>query len=203
MKTILDRALGGVHSGVKGLRAVVLSVAPDGLIAWSWSDNDKHDIALGFAALDRAATVCLESLGASQGSRSLLLTASDSWVASWPLFDRESLGGVESRQHLVITTVFAGELQNGMVMVYGSRVRTHIRDAVQTVREDEGEDIRAALVEHVRTAADGAMALQRLAAEFDMDVRRLSCPEQLGAQEQQRLRQWARGAKGAGPRLLQ
>ena len=203
MKTILDRALAGVLSEVKGLRAVVLSVAPDGLIAWSWSDNDKHEIALGFAALDRAATVCLESLGASQGSRSLLLTASDSWVASWPLFDLEGLGDVEIRQRLVITTVFAGELQNGMVMVYGSRVRRHIREAVKVVREDEDEDMRAALVEHVRAADDGAMAVQRLAAELDIEVRRLGCPEQLGARERQRLKQWVRGSMGAGPRLLQ
>ena len=203
MKTVLDRAIGSMLSGVKGLRAVVLSVAPDGLIAWSWADDDKHDIALGFAALDRAATVCLGSLGASQASRSMLLTARDTWVAAWPLFDVDSQEGEPLRERLVITTVFAGELQTGMVMVYGSRVRLHIRDTLLAATEEDKRALRQALVSHLSEAADPCAALECLAKDVDIDLRRLGCPEQLHSSERARLLSWLGQSAGSAPRLLQ
>ena len=203
MKTVLDRAIGSMISGVKGLRAVVLSVAPDGLIAWSWSDDDKHDIALGFAALDRAATVCLGSLGASQASRSMLLTARDTWVAAWPLFDVDSRDCELLRERMVITTVFAGELQTGMVMVYGSRVRLHIREALLAATDSGQRALRQALVRHLSEAADPCAALECLASDVDIDLRRLGCPEQLNPSERARLLSWLGQSAGSTPRLLQ
>ncbi len=104
MRTILDRSLEEFLGQLPGMRAVVLSVAPDGLLAWCWSRDSKPDIALGFAALDRAATACLENLGASQSSRSLLLTAEDAWVGVWPLDEDPEPGGPH-RPRLVITIV--------------------------------------------------------------------------------------------------
>jgi hypothetical protein len=187
MKQILNRALREILGPLTGLRAVVLSVAPDGLIAWSWSRDDRHEIALGFAALDRAATVCLEGLGASQRSRSLLLTAQDAWVASWPLYEIPEGEPNSERERLVITTVFSGELQSGMVMVYGARVRLHIRAALDAAREPELARLRMQLVDHIHGSEDPAKALHDLARAAAIDLRRLDRLDQLSQAEARHL----------------
>jgi hypothetical protein len=186
VKRTLDRAIAEISAPMTGLRAVVLSAAPDGLLAWAWSNDGDASIALGFAALARAATMCLESLGASQRGRSLLLTAEDTWVGAWPLHELEAGHG---RERLVVTVVFAGTLQAGLVMVYGARIRTHLRMALEQALAPEPDRIRAALLEHVLTHDDVGLALERVAAACDVPVRALARPEQLGADERTRVLQ--------------
>jgi hypothetical protein len=185
MKRTLDRALSEISGPMVGLRAVVLSAAPDGLIAWSWSRDDRHEPALGFAALDRAATMCLESLGASQRGRSLLLTAEDTWVGAWPLYDLD--GGEHGRERLVITVVFSGALQAGLVMVYGSRIRMHLRVALDEAASAECVNLRAALIERVLMRHDAAFALGRIAEATGVELRRIARPELLSPDERRRL----------------
>lgn len=186
MKRTLDRAIADISAPMTGLRAVVLSAAPDGLLAWSWSNDGDPSVALGFAALDRAATMCLESLGASQRGRSLLLTAEDTWVGAWPLHDVEHSQG---RERLIVTVVFAGTLQAGLVMAYGARIRMHLRAALDQALAPEPARVRAALLEHVLTQDDAALALERLAAASDVPLRALAQPEQLDADACARLLQ--------------
>lgn len=185
MKRTLDRALAEISSPMNGLRAVVLSAAPDGLIAWSWSSDERHDAALGFAALDRAASMCLEQLGASQRGRSLLLTAEDTWVGAWPLHDLD--GRDAGRERLVITVVFSGTLQAGLVMVYGSRIRMHLRVALDEALTQETTDLRALLVERVLRGENAANHLERIADVSEVQLRRLARPELLSPDEQRRV----------------
>lgn len=184
MRRTLDHAVQSILAPLEGLRAVVLSVAPDGLIAWCWSRDDKPEIALGFAALDRAATVCLEGIGASHRSRNLLLSAQDAWIVSWPLYDDELISG---RERLVLTTVFGGNLRNGMVMVYGTRVRAHIRMAVDAARSQACKQLRERLVDLVLNAPDASVALQDLANAAKIEIDQLDRLDQLGVDAQLRL----------------
>lgn len=176
---------------MSGLRAVVLSASPDGMIAWSWACDDKHEGALGFAALDRAATTCLESLGASPGGRSLLLCAQDTWVVAWPLYDLAPHG--DRSERLVITVVFAGELQTGLVMVYGARIRMQIRSALDNVRDAEQERYRRTLIDRVLVDDDAAGKLSQIAAVAGVDLRRIGRPELLNADERRRILEIAVG----------
>ena len=185
MKRTLDRALAEIQGSIRGLHAVVLSVAPDGLIAWCWSVDDKPEIALGFAALDRAATICLEGLGASQSSRNLLLTAADAWVAAWPLYDDGV--GEGGRERLVITTVFRGGLQSGMVMVYGSRIRMHVRAALDEARAPRLQGLRARIAERLATTTRAGATLQSIADTAHLELRRLERLEDLSTDELRRL----------------
>jgi hypothetical protein len=192
MKGTLDRALAEIAAPMDGLRAVLLSAAPDGMIAWSWSCDDKHEAALGFAALDRAATLSLETLGASQRGRSLLLCAEDTWVAAWPLHD---LGPHERRgERLVITVVFAGSLQTGLVMVLGSRIRMQIRMALDKVRDAEQDGYRKTLVDLVLVREEAAAALSEIAVTAGVDLRRIGRPELLNHDERGRILQIARAS---------
>ena len=165
MKATLDRALAPLVGPIPELRAVVLSVAPDGLLAWCWSRDDKPEVALNFAALERAATTCLEDLGASQVGRSLLLTAKDSWVASWPLFDSPT--DLEARPRLVITTVFSGELQSGMVMLHGTRIRMQLRAVLTEARKPALAQLRRSIGDRLLASDDPA---QRYAAAQGVEV---------------------------------
>ena len=193
MRRTLDNSLQRVLGSLEGLRAVVLSVAPDGLIAWCWSREDKPEIALGFAALDRAATICLEGLGASQNARNLLLTTQDAWVASWPLYDVEDFS--PGRERLVLTTVFDGKLRNGMIMVYGMRVRAQIRTAMNTARAQACMQLRAQLVDFMLAAPDPGAALRDLATTTKLELDQLEHIDQLSEDERQRV------AEVVAPRL--
>lgn len=198
VKKTLDRALASISGPLVGLRAVVLSAAPDGILAWSWSSDERHEAALGFVALDRAATICLEGLGASQSSRCLLLSAEDTWVASWPLFDASADVG-RGRERLVITTVFSGALQSGMVMVYGSRVRMQIRAALAVARTSELIELRSSLARALVAAAAPELALRELCAAADVELSRLQRLEDLSSEERRRL---IAGARGHAPMSL-
>lgn len=189
MRRTLDHALADIRSSIKGLRAVVLSAAPDGLIAWCWSSDGRPDVALGFAALDRAATLCLDGLGDSLQARNLLLAANNAWVAAWPLFEPAARG---PREHLVITTVFTGELQDGMVLVYGNRIRVHLREALVGVRSGELGELRRELVDTLEASDDPATRLRELAGGAGLESTSLARPEQLAGTDRQRLRELAR-----------
>ncbi len=186
MKRILDRALGEVAKPLVGLQAVVLSVAPDGLIPWSWSNDGKHEFALGLVALDCAATSCLEHLGASQASRSLLLKANNTWISSSPLDDVGVCGGGGSGR-LFITTLFTGELQGGMVTIYGSWIRRRVGAALSCALSTELVRLRASLVDYVFAAEDVDTALQDLAVAADIGLRRLARLDRLTPDERRRL----------------
>jgi hypothetical protein len=203
MKCTLDDSIVRSLGSLNGLRAVVLSVAPDGLIAWCWSREHKPEIALGFAALDRAATICLEGLGASQQSRNLLLTAQDAWVASWPLDDtNDHKPGRARRGRLVLTTVFDGELLTGMVMVYGIRVRAVVRAALDAAREPTVMQLRRQIVDFVIAAPDPSVALRELAERSKLELRQLERLEQLSEAEQRRLEATVRcSTPSPGPNL--
>lgn len=162
MKRDFEQALAELLPATKGLRAVIVSAAPDGLIAWCWSRDDKPDIALGFAALERAAARCIDELGASQQGRSMLLTAQNVWVASWPLGESRS----DERSHLVVTTVFEGQLQNGMIMLYGQRIRQRLSELL---RDRELAALRRSLAAHMHAAEDPLAALRELAAATGLD----------------------------------
>lgn len=190
MKGTLDRALAEISAPMDGLRAVVLSAAPDGMIAWSWSCDDKHEAALGFAALDRAATLCLETLGAAQRGRSLLLCAEDTWVVAWPLHDLDTHEPAGER--LVITVVFAGALQTGLVMVYGARIRMQIRTTLDKVRDAEQDHYRKSLVERLLVREDAPSMLSQIATAAGIELRRIGRPELLNADERRRILQIAR-----------
>ena len=167
---------------------MVLSVAPDGLIAWCWSRDDKPEIALGFAALERAATVCLQDLGASRGSRSLLLTAQDAWVASWPLSEDEDEDEAGlGRGRLAVTTVFGGQLQSGMVMVYGTRIRVALQAAIEEARGARIEGLRARIVDRLMTAPDVGEMMRSIADAACIELRRLERLEDLSSDELRRL----------------
>lgn len=185
MRQTLDHAVQTTLAPLSGLRAVVLSVAPDGLIAWCWSRDNKPEIALGFAALDRAATLCLQGLGASQRSRSLLLSAEDVWVTSWPLYDSDDVA--PGRERLVLTIVFGGNLRSGMVMVYATRVRAHMRAALDAARSQRCVRLRARLVDLVLNAPDASVALQDLARAAELELEQLGRLDQLDEAAQRRL----------------
>jgi hypothetical protein len=159
------------------------------MIAWSWSCDDKHEAALGFAALDRAATICLETLGASQRGRSLMLCAEDTWVAAWPLHELGTHEHVGER--LVITVVFAGALQTGLVLIYGARIRMQIRMAVDKLRDADQEHYRNTLVDHVLEHEDAAATLTQIATTAGIDLRRIGRPELLNPDERRRILQIA------------
>lgn len=181
----LDRAIAELVGPIPGLRAAVLSVAPDSLIAWCWTRHDEPEVALNFARLDRAATVCLEALGASQQGRSMLLSAQDTWIAVWPLEEADP-NDDRLRARLVLTTVFSGDLQSGMVMVYGRRVVQHLR-AAWAKTQASGEQLREQLADLVLKADEPGVALERVAAGTAIELRRLERVEVLSDEEQQRL----------------
>lgn len=194
MKRVLDRALSELTGPIPELSAVVLSAAPDGLIAWCWTRDDKPEVALGFAALDRAATVCLEGLGASLRRRNLMLTAEDYYISAWPLYESNELdehaaegnqGRLPSR--LVITMVFAGDIQRGMVLLHGTRIRLHLREALDQAWERD-RDLRTGLVELLSQAEEPVELIHRLVESSGVDLRRLSRLDALNTQERERVR---------------
>ncbi len=184
----LDRAIAELVGPIPALRAAVLSVAPDGLIAWCWSREAESDVSLNFARLDRAATTCLEALGAAREGRSMMLCARDTWVVSWPLHDdSDPHDGAGEGSRMVLTVVFSGELQNGMVLVYGRRVLAQVRKALDDARAGRCDALREQLVELIVAADDPSAALEQLAAEAEIDLRRLERLEALTQPEQLRL----------------
>ena len=182
----LDRAIAELVGPIPSLRAAVLSVAPDGLVAWCWSREAEREIALHFARLDRAATLCLESLGAAPESRSMMLSARDTWVVAWPLYE-DGTDLSHGRARMVLTVVFSGELQNGMVVVYGRRVLTHLRTALDSAKLGRCAPLREQLVELILAADEPSAAIERLAAEADIELRRLERLDGLADDEQLRL----------------
>ncbi len=189
MKRTLDGALSEILGPMPELQAVLLSAAPDGLIAWYWSRDEDPDIALGFAALDRTATACLEGLGASRRERNLLLTAENVFIAAWPLEEsppKTAEVQVESSSGLVLTAVFTGGLQRGMVLLHGSRVRLHIRRALEEARA-RNPALRAALLGLLCQAEQPAELLVSLAEATNIGLRRIERPETLNRHEQSTL----------------
>ncbi|NVB42566.1 hypothetical protein G6O69_32380 [Pseudenhygromyxa sp. WMMC2535] len=186
MKPSLDRALAEIIGPMEGLRAVVLSIAPDGLIAWSWERNAKHDIALGFAALNRAASTCFESLGASQRDRSVLLNAKNSCVAVWPLEELAETDTLENGR-MTLTVVFSGRMQSGMVMLYGNRIRLHLRQALAAARCDELSALRSELVELLEGSEEPDALLAKLSQDGGVELRRLARLEALSERERTHL----------------
>lgn len=191
MNRSLDRAIAELVGSIPALRAVVLSVAPDGLIAWCWSRDGEAEIALGFARLDRAATACLESLDASRQGRSLMLNAKDTWIVSWPMEDDAAANDTSVTARMVMTAVFSGELQNGMVLLYGRRVLAQLRDVLQQGNTGRAARVREQLVELVALSSDPGAAIERLASDAAVDLRRLERLEALAETEQQRLEELA------------
>ncbi len=181
----LDRAIAELVGPIPALRAAVLSAAPDGLIAWCWSRQGEPEIALEFARLDRAATACLEALGAAPESRSLLLTAKDTWVVASPL---EELGvELQTNARLVLTIVFSGELQNGMVVVYGRRVLGHLRAVLRQVMSERNAGLRERLVELLVQADDPLDAIEQVAGDAGVGLRALERIEALDDAQHQRV----------------
>lgn len=189
MKRALDHALAELLPTVKGLRAVIVSASPDGVIAWCWSRDGKPDIALGFAALERAASRCIDDLGASQAGRSLLLTAKDAWVAAWPLYEPT---GEDTQPRLAVTTVFEGELQSGMVMVYGTRIRQHLREALDANADAGLDELRVALVERIVASQDPLTALAEASAAAQLEPLALTRLAQLPSDTRAQLLRAAR-----------
>ena len=190
MKRTLDKAIRTMQSTMgplEQLRAVVLSVSPDGLVAWCWSREQKPEIALGFAALDRAATQCLDGLGASRNLSNLLLRTQGVTVAAWPLYDGEERK--PGREQLVLTTVFDGDLNGGYVMAYGMRVRAHIRKELDAARTQSCMQLRAKLIEFGLAAANPTHALRELADSSDLEFDQFGRLEELSGDEQERLLQ--------------
>lgn len=195
MNHILDRAIAEIAGPIPSLRAAVLSVAPDSLIAWCWTRHDEPEIALNCARLDRAATVYLEALGAAQQGRNMLVAAQDTWIAVWPL-EEPAANEDRLRPRLGLTTVFSGDLQSGMVMVHGRRVLQHLR-AAWAKTQAGGEPLRDQLADLVLTADDPGLALERVATASAIELRRLERVEVLSDEEQQRLAREAARSKRA------
>lgn len=189
MKATLDRALADTSQSMTGLCAVVLSAAPDGLIAWSWSRDGRHDGALGFTALDRAATVCLESMKASERGRCLVLSCEDTWVLAWPLHENAST----ERERLVITTVFAGTLEAGMgmFMVWSSRIRKQIALTLNGLLDRDYQHYRTILAERMLARDDAVATLRGIATAAGVDLQRIGRPELLDHDERSRVLRFA------------
>jgi hypothetical protein len=179
----LDALIVEIAGAIPSLRAAVLSAAPDGLIAWCWARDGASEIALSFAHLDRVATACLEQLGASREARSMLLNAKDASIVAWPIGEVDASAGTR----LILTVVFEGELQAGMVMVYAQRVLVRIRAALAELRERDAPTLRERLVDWLCTVEDPVEALEQLAAAASLDPDRITRLDVLDDDERRRL----------------
>lgn len=185
MDATLERTLAKLGAAIPQLQAVVLSAAPDGLIAWCWTRDRQADIALGFAALDRAAAQCLEGLGSDLDSRSLMLTTDAHSVCAAPLREVGEVGR-ELSPKLVLTSVFAGEIQRGMVMLHGTRIRMRVREALDGVWA--GGPWRRELAEFLLGREAPELALARLSETSGVELQRLSHASELDARERESVR---------------
>jgi len=182
----LDHAIAELIGPIPELRAAVLSAAPDGLIGWCWSREAEPEISLCLTQLDRAVSVCQEALAAARDSRSFILTAKDTWVVARPFRDTPADDG-QSNAQLVLTVVFSGELQTGMVITLARRVFAHLSAAFDNASQDRCEQLRARLLELVLSADDASTTLELLAADAAIELRLLDRIETLGEQGQLRL----------------
>jgi hypothetical protein len=190
MKRALDDAFVEVADQLPTLLAVVLSVAPDGVIAWAWSRDHQPKRALAFAALQRTATLCLDGLEDGGQLERLLLTSDKTWIASRPLRDREPGGERLDRAHLVLTTAFSGELQTGMSVVHGARVRARVRDIVDAHARVECLELRDRLVELLQTDAGGLDAMRELCDELGLEPAALARLAELEREPRRQLAVW-------------
>jgi len=182
----LDHAIAELIGPIPELRAAVLSVAPDGLVGWCWSREAEPEISLCLTQLERAVSACQEALGAARDSRSLMLTAKDTWVVARPLRDTSADDG-QTCVRLILTIVFSGDLQTGMVISHARRVFAHLSAAVDNASQGWCEQLRAQLLELVLSADDASAMIEHLAADAAIELRRLDRIETLGEQEQLRL----------------
>lgn len=187
MKQTLDRAVAQVHQDLPTLLAVVLSVAPDGVIAWSWSRDLEPGRAVGYAALHRAATSCVDGPGVGQRLRRLLLMSDTTWVTSRPLRDSDEDGESGQRAYLVITTAFDGDIQRGLAVVHAARVRDRVRTCVDAQAQPKCVALRDALVELVLNDDQPLGLIRELASETQVDPAHLTCLDELDLEQQRRL----------------
>lgn len=187
MKRALDDALAQLSEELPTLLAVVLSVAPDGVIAWAWSRNDEPEQALGFAALHRATTLCLEGLDEGEQLQRLLLTSTTTWVTSRPLLDPSEPGQRRRREHLVLTTAFHGQLPAGMAVVHSARVRKRLSAIIDCLEHPEIVELREALIELVMSATDPLARVAALVHDAELDASMLAHLDQLGPEQRERL----------------
>jgi len=187
VKRALDAAFEEVSAQLPRLHTVVLSVAPDGVVAWAWSRARRPEQGLGFAALQRAVTSCIDALDGDGRLERLLLTSDKSWVMSRPLRDDETRSG---KSHLVLTTAFSGELPAGMAMVQAARIRAQVRDIVDLHAQTELRSLRDELLERVRGDERGPGYLRSLCSELDLEPSALARFDQLDDEQRQRLAAW-------------
>lgn len=188
MKQALDRGLAQLHHDLPALLAIVLSVAPDGVIAWSWSRDHEPGRALGYAALHRAATLCVDGPGEGQRLRRLLLMSDTTWITSRPLRDVDEEAGESGRRaYFVVTTAFRGDTQSGRAVVHAARVRDRIREVIDAQAQPQRLELRDALVELIVTDHEPLALLREVAFEAQLEPARLTCLEGLNLEEQRRL----------------
>ena len=198
MRQALDDAFADIAEEHPALLAVVLSIDPDATISWAWSSDHEPRRALGFAALHRAATMCLDGLEGEQRLHRLLLSSNASWIASRPLRSPEENGGSQlAGPHYVVTTAFCGDIQPGMAVVKTARLRDSIKQIVDAHAEPQCMELRDGLVELIAGEGDPLACLTELSKETEIGLAELTRLDQLSAPSRQALLAWLR------PRLSQ
>lgn len=180
MKSIFEAAHREYAPNVEGLQAVVISAMPDGLIVWSWALDSRSNIALHFAALDRAASTCLYNLGTSAAAMSLSLRTEDLQIVSWPMGEFEaSDAAVGHRSGLVANFVFDGDVLPGMAMAHGKRALAQLERALDEAGVLRHDEVRAALVAELLAVEDPCALVGRLARRTGLSFEALTRPEGL------------------------
>jgi len=90
-----------------------------------------------------------------------------------------------------------------MVMVYGNRVRAHLREVLHEVRSEQVIGLRRSLVRYLAGSTDTSEALRALANASEVELHRLACLEQLPTHSRERLAAYLAQAERSPARLLQ
>ncbi len=192
MRKALDDAFADISDELPTLLAMVLSIGPDATITWAWSCDHEPRRALGFAALHRAATMCLDGLDGEQPLQRLLLTSRASWISSQPLRIPEDDSTQRRGPHFVVTAAFCGEIQAGMAVVQSARLRERIKAIVDIHREPDCVELRDALVELLSCEPAPVSCLAELSEDTGVAPAELGRLDLLNRQRQLELLGWVR-----------
>ena len=190
MRQALDDAFEQVAQELPTLLAMVLSIDPDATITWAWSSDHEPRRALGFAALHRAATMCLDGLDGQQQLQRLLLTSNLSWITSQPLHSPNDRLARAGRPHFVVTTAFCGDIRAGAAVVQTARLRDRIKAIVDAHAEPRLVVLRDGLVELLTVHDDPLACLASLSEDTGIEVTDLGRLDRLSPQHQLSLTAW-------------
>ncbi|MFV8751522.1 hypothetical protein ACNOYE_13335 [Nannocystaceae bacterium ST9] len=190
LKDELERALFEDGTPTEGLRTVVVSAMPDGLVVWSWVEPGRAIAAHEFAALGRAAAACLLGLAVESSAMTLALRVDALQVYSWPL---------TADGRLVVHFVFDGDLLAGLARTQSERLRDRLLAAVSSAGLLRHDPLRESLIDLLLLDSP-EVALLELVERSGLSLAELEWPEVLA--ESSRIELSAAVDFALGERLL-